>query len=145
MPTQLTRSETDKVMAGVAGGIAEYYGWDPWLVRLAFVVASFAGGIGIFLYLALWIALPRGSPSTPAMRLAEDRFARGEVDAEQLEAIRADLRREVGPGFEARSPALRLLEERYAMGEIDREEFLKRRDVLLGPPAPPEERPPESA
>ena len=66
-PTRrLARSADDRVVAGVAAGIAEYYGFEPLLVRLAFVVASFFGGIGIVAYLVGWIVLPRPPSSTGA-------------------------------------------------------------------------------
>jgi phage shock protein C len=99
---QLTRSQTNKRIAGVCGGIAEYFDIDPTLVRIVFVAASLLGGPGLLLYLVLWIVLPRGPAgattppvsgrhSTSAVRIAEERFARGEISAEQLHQIRADL------------------------------------------------------
>ncbi len=49
-PTQrLMRSRSDKIIAGVAGGIAQYLAVDPVFVRLAFVIAGLSG-IGILLY-----------------------------------------------------------------------------------------------
>lgn len=100
---QLTRSETDKRIAGVAGGIAQYFDVDPILVRVAFVVAGFMG-FGVLLYIVLWIVLPRGHAGTivqgrgwhasPAIRIAEERFARGEITAQELAQIRADLTQE---------------------------------------------------
>ncbi|PLS79505.1 MAG: hypothetical protein CYG59_12775 [Chloroflexi bacterium] len=64
MKTQLNRSTTDKVVAGVAGGIAESFGWDPALVRLGFVLLILAHGSGLLLYLLLLLVLPKaGQPS----------------------------------------------------------------------------------
>ena len=60
MNTQLVRSSTNKVVGGVAGGIAEAYGWDPTLVRVGFVVLTLTHGIGLLLYLALWLIMPAG-------------------------------------------------------------------------------------
>jgi len=91
MPSaQLTRSETDKKIAGVAGGVAAYFGVDPTLVRVVWVIALLMGW-GFLAYLILWIVLPKGPGSTPAMRLAEERYARGEITAEDLQRIRRDL------------------------------------------------------
>ena len=95
---RLTRSETDKRLGGVAGGIAEYFNIDPTLVRIGFVVAAFMGW-GLLAYAILWIVLPQGQPGIPvhgpggtsAIRIAEERFARGEIDADELAQIRADL------------------------------------------------------
>ena len=55
----LCRSSTDKVVAGVAGGIGAYFGIDSVIVRIAFIVLTFLGGAGPFLYLIGWLALPR--------------------------------------------------------------------------------------
>jgi phage shock protein C len=89
---QLTRSETDRVIAGVAGGIAERFGLDPTLVRIAWVVSIFFGGFGILLYVVLWIALPAGpAQASEAIRIAEERYARGEISTEELRRIRGDL------------------------------------------------------
>jgi phage shock protein C len=91
MPTpQLTRSETDKKIGGVAGGMAAYFGLDPTLVRVAWVIVGLMAW-GILAYVILWIVLPKGPGSTPAVRLAEERFARGEITAEDLQRIRTDL------------------------------------------------------
>jgi phage shock protein C len=98
---RLTRSETDKRIGGVCGGIAEYFGIDPVLVRVGFVVAGFMGW-GILLYIVLWIVLPKGEPgavpapgrfggASSAVRIAEERYARGEISAEELNQIRNDL------------------------------------------------------
>ena len=55
---RLYRSAKSKVISGVAGGIAEYFYIDPIIIRLLFVVITFAGGGGAIVYLILWIALP---------------------------------------------------------------------------------------
>jgi phage shock protein C len=57
--TKLVRSDTDKMIAGVCGGLAEYLSIDPVFVRLAFVILLFASGIGFPIYLILWIVMPR--------------------------------------------------------------------------------------
>ena len=69
----LCRSSTDKVIAGVAGGIGAYFGIDPVIVRIAFIVLTFLGGAGPFLYLIGWLGLPReDSPSVVANALRGD-------------------------------------------------------------------------
>ncbi len=54
----LFRSTTDKVIGGVAGGIAKYFNSDPTIFRILFLLAAFFGGGGVLIYLILWIALP---------------------------------------------------------------------------------------
>jgi signal transduction histidine kinase/phage shock protein PspC (stress-responsive transcriptional regulator) len=63
-----TRSRTDRVLAGLAGGIGERLGIDPVVVRLAFVVLAFAGGFGVLLYLFGWLIgseAPEGAEPRP--------------------------------------------------------------------------------
>ncbi len=57
---RLARSNHDRLWAGVAGGVAEYFELDPSLVRLLFVLAAIVTwGAAIALYIAAWIILPR--------------------------------------------------------------------------------------
>jgi len=55
---RLQRSTTDKVLAGVCGGIANFFDVDTTLVRLIFVFLVVFGGSGVFLYFILWVVLP---------------------------------------------------------------------------------------
>jgi|Tabmets5t2r1_1033131.scaffolds.fasta_scaffold00044_3 phage shock protein C len=87
----LTRSETNRVIAGVAGAIAQRLGVDSTLVRLAFVLSAFFGGFGILTYLVLWIALPKGTAHGTPTRIAEERYARGEITTAELEQIKSNL------------------------------------------------------
>lgn len=63
---RLYRSTTHKVIGGVAGGIGEYLDVDPVLIRIAFLVALFAGGAGIVAYIVAWIIIPE-QPRDSAM------------------------------------------------------------------------------
>jgi phage shock protein PspC (stress-responsive transcriptional regulator) len=54
----LRRSRTDRVGAGVAGGLGEYFRLDPLLFRVLFATAAFFGGAGLLLYLLAWAAIP---------------------------------------------------------------------------------------
>lgn len=56
---KLYRSTTQKMIAGVCAGWAEYLNVDVTLVRLVFVVLALLGGPGILLYIILWIITPR--------------------------------------------------------------------------------------
>lgn len=64
-PTQITRSTTDKKIAGVAGGVAAYFGIDPVLARIGFAVTALAGGAGLLAYVAMMIFVP-SDDATPA-------------------------------------------------------------------------------
>ncbi len=55
---RLVRSAEDRMLAGVAGGLAEYINLDPTIVRLLFVLLALAGGPGILIYAILWLVMP---------------------------------------------------------------------------------------
>ncbi|MGE5450121.1 MAG: PspC domain-containing protein [Methanomassiliicoccales archaeon] len=55
---QLHRSKQNQMVAGVAGGLAEYFAVDVALVRLIWVLAVLAGGAGVLAYIVLWVVLP---------------------------------------------------------------------------------------
>jgi phage shock protein C len=61
MSRQLVRSRTNRMIAGVCGGFAEYYGWTPWVVRFIYVVVSILSAAfpGMLVYLLLWILMPK--------------------------------------------------------------------------------------
>ena len=61
MNTVLYRSESDRMLGGVCGGLGTYLGVDTTLVRLFFVILFFGSGIGLLAYLALWIVAPSES------------------------------------------------------------------------------------
>lgn len=70
---RLVRSQSDHMIAGVAGGAAEWLGVDTTVVRLGLVGLTLFGGIGIPLYLAAWLLLPEEDAETS---IAEDLLAR---------------------------------------------------------------------
>jgi phage shock protein C len=57
-PRPLFRPNADRMLAGVASGLASYLSLDVLLVRIALVVLCFLGGIGVPLYLAGWLLIP---------------------------------------------------------------------------------------
>ena len=57
--SRLYRSRTDVMIGGVAGGLANFIGTDPALVRLAFILLTFLGGSGPLIYLLMVLVIPR--------------------------------------------------------------------------------------
>ena len=57
-PKKLTKSRTNKVISGVAGGLGEYANVDPLVFRILFVVLAVGGGFGLIAYLVLLIMMP---------------------------------------------------------------------------------------
>jgi phage shock protein C len=62
---RLYKSRTERMIDGVCGGIAEYFGVDPTLVRIATVLLVLAGGAGVVLYIAGMILMPMNPFSPP--------------------------------------------------------------------------------
>jgi len=69
MDRRLVRSRSDSMIAGVCGGLGRYLSIDPIWVRLVFVLLALSGGgLGVLIYLVLWLVIPRegaGQPATP--------------------------------------------------------------------------------
>ncbi|MDY3281303.1 PspC domain-containing protein [Dysosmobacter sp.] len=59
MGKRLYKSNKDKMLDGVCGGLAEYFGVDPTLIRLAWVLLCAMGGSGILAYIVAAIVIPR--------------------------------------------------------------------------------------
>lgn len=65
---KLYRSETNRMVAGVCGGLAQYLNIDVTLVRLFYVLLTLAGGSGVLLYIIMAIVMPsegQGAPGSP--------------------------------------------------------------------------------
>ena len=56
---KLYRSREERILAGVAGGLGEYFDVDPVLVRIAFILLALINGLGILLYLVMLVVVPR--------------------------------------------------------------------------------------
>lgn len=73
MQPRLTRSRTDRMIAGVCGGLGHYFGIDPVIVRLIFVVLAITTFITPLIYPVLWLIMPQGGqPQMPTMPLPPD-------------------------------------------------------------------------
>lgn len=59
MSRRLYRSRDDRIVGGVAAGVAQYFRIDPTIVRLAWLLIVLWGGAGVLLYLIAWVIVPR--------------------------------------------------------------------------------------
>ena len=55
---KLYRSRNDQIISGVCGGLGEFFGIDPTLIRVIFVLLAIFGGSGIVIYLVMWLIVP---------------------------------------------------------------------------------------
>lgn len=132
----LRRSLDDRYAGGVAGGVAEWLGIDPLIVRIAFVLLAISGGIGIPLYLAAWALIPeQGAERSIAERTLNSARAGAESGSAHL-GTRAPWR--VGPDPKMRvSDAERqevadMLSKHYGDGRLDPQEFEERMGKAMG-------------
>ncbi|MBC7120597.1 MAG: PspC domain-containing protein [Candidatus Methanosuratus sp.] len=58
-PKRLYRSNSDRILGGVCGGIAAYFGIDPIIIRLLWVAFTLVYGFGLLVYIIAWIIVPR--------------------------------------------------------------------------------------
>jgi phage shock protein C len=65
VPRRLTRDSQRAVFGGIAAGFGEYLDVDPVLVRLGFVLLALVHGLGILLYVACWLLMPRRDAAAP--------------------------------------------------------------------------------
>jgi len=91
MNKKLYRSNHDRMVAGVCGGLAEYFNIDPVIVRLLFVLSIFLGGFGILAYIILAIVLPQESSvvTEPAATIKENIHEFKDTAAQMGQEIRS--------------------------------------------------------
>lgn len=66
---KMYRNPEDRVLAGVSSGVAAYFGADPTVIRVLFVLSIFLGGTGLIVYLILWIILPEATSITDKVQM----------------------------------------------------------------------------
>jgi phage shock protein C len=64
-PRKLYRSRTQRMVAGVCGGLAEYFNVDTTVIRVLFLVLTLFGGSGLVIYLVMWILVPDAGKAPP--------------------------------------------------------------------------------
>ena len=85
MEKRLYRSRTNRIIWGVCGGLAEYFNLDPAIIRVIFVLLTFAGGVGIIAYIILAIIAPLPGSETKAPRdIVKDNVQDIKATTEQL-------------------------------------------------------------
>lgn len=90
MNKTLHRSQTDKIIAGVCGGLADYFDIDSTIIRLLFILIVALGGSGIFLYLILWLIMPKNAEGEAVITEERVKEFAGEVK-EKAEEIKEEV------------------------------------------------------
>ena len=85
MSRQLYRSSHNKVIAGVCGGVAEYFEIDPTIVRVVWLLLAFPGGIGLLAYIVCWLVMPE---SNTLLRGSDQHYENSHQSREDLDKNR---------------------------------------------------------
>lgn len=73
-PRRLCRSRADRSIAGICGGLAEYFGIDSTLLRLAMLLLIFFGGLSIWAYFILWLVIPEAPAPKFDIHKSDNRY-----------------------------------------------------------------------
>jgi phage shock protein C len=99
MQPRLMRSRTEVIIAGVCGGLAEYFAIDPVIVRLIFVLVTLTSGIGLLVYPILWLVMPKAGAAAGGTQLfphdAEEWRKRAQAFGEEATQVGQQFSREV--------------------------------------------------
>lgn len=86
---KLYRDSEDPMIAGVASGIAQYVGIEPWIVRVIFAASMLFGGAGVFLYVILWIVIPEAKTIGDKTEMRGGRLTLERIEATIREKVPA--------------------------------------------------------
>ena len=84
---KMYRNPQDKVIAGVSGGIAAYFGVDVTVIRLLFIIFAVIGGSGLIAYIILWIILPEAKSLTDRMQMQGDPITLSNIESNIKESL----------------------------------------------------------
>jgi phage shock protein PspC (stress-responsive transcriptional regulator) len=84
MNERLYRSRKNRVIGGVSAGLGDYLNLDPVLIRIIFVILTLFHGIGLFIYIIMWIVVPENPSEQPGQ--AAESSETGDAEVENPEA-----------------------------------------------------------
>jgi len=113
MNKKLYRSRKDYMIAGVCGGIAEYFDIDSTLVRLLTVLVVFLGGAGVVAYIIAWIVIPKNPD-----QVFDETFEERENIKEKFKNGAKNVIEEVKEHFESKEPSPKSEKNKRVLGGI---------------------------
>ncbi len=87
---KLYRNSEDRVLGGIASGIAAYFGADTTLIRLLFVLSIFLGGSGLVIYIILWIITPEAKTLTEKMQMQGEPVTLSNIETNLKKSFNVD-------------------------------------------------------
>jgi phage shock protein PspC (stress-responsive transcriptional regulator) len=106
---KMFRDPDRKVLAGVSGGIASFFGIDILLVRVLFVVFTITGGLGLVVYIVLWIAVPEAKSLTERMQMQGEPVTLSNIESTIKKNLKEDPDKEESPAAKILLLPFRLL------------------------------------
>ncbi|MFQ5968260.1 MAG: PspC domain-containing protein [Acidimicrobiia bacterium] len=79
---RLERNPNDKVIAGVASGVADFFGINRTIVRVIWALSIFFGGLGVIVYIVLWIVMPEAGTDRTVAHDLRDKTTEASAPAE---------------------------------------------------------------
>ncbi|USN53094.1 MAG: PspC domain-containing protein [Candidatus Nomurabacteria bacterium] len=83
----LVRSRTHRMLAGVCGGLGHYFGIDPVIFRIVFLLLTIFDGAGVLIYVVLWLLIPLEGATHAATTLSERAQQVGNEIQEKVDAV----------------------------------------------------------
>lgn len=111
-PRRLFRNPDDTIIAGVCSGLAAYFGIDAVYMRLAFILLTFIHGLGIIIYIILWLIMPRAKTSGEKLAMQGETVNIKKIEAvvrEKAQAVKEEGRQAVSNLQQHRGWLYRLL------------------------------------
>jgi phage shock protein PspC (stress-responsive transcriptional regulator) len=106
---KMFRDPDSKVLAGVSGGIASYLGIDILIVRVLFIVFTITGGLGLVVYIVLWIAVPEAKSLTERMQMQGEPVTLSNIESTIKKNLKEDPDKEESPAAKILLLPFRLL------------------------------------
>ncbi len=116
---KLYRNPDDRVIGGVAGGIAAYFGTDTTLIRILFVISIFFGGLGILAYIVLWIITPEAITLTEKMQMQGEPVTLANIETTVKKNLNVNENEEESPGVKVLLFPFRLIAQIFnGLGKV---------------------------
>jgi phage shock protein PspC (stress-responsive transcriptional regulator) len=113
IPKKMYRDPYDKIIAGVSSGLGAYFGIDTVLVRLAFLISTIFGGLGVVIYIVFWIILPVARTKTQQLEMHGGRLTLKGIEKSVKEGVEKLKKKDLKEG---KKKILDLLNQFFKLG-----------------------------
>jgi phage shock protein PspC (stress-responsive transcriptional regulator) len=121
---KMYRNPDDKVISGVSGGLAAYFGVDVVLIRILFVLSAIFGGFGLVLYIILWISMPMARTLTERMQMQGEPVTLSNIEHQVKKNLNLQENEEESLGVRILLFPFRLISTIFSLGAQGARSFL---------------------